>query len=101
MNSTSLYLQWAAPPAADLNGILCGFDATVGGNVESFASRQYSGFLTNLNPWTNYSVTLQARTCAVNGLGPVATMYGRTAEDSMAQLLVIQSCSFSRLCFCL
>jgi hypothetical protein len=91
VNSTSLYLQWISPPATNLNGILCAFYAEAADDTvtfdKTFTSKQYSGYLTDLNPWTNYSITLQAQTCAENGLGPAAVMHGRTKESSMVALL--------------
>ena len=72
--SSSVELEWVAPPISDINGQLCRFDVVyhpkendADNYTKKFEGRHRVGELDGLEAWQEYEVSIAARTCGKEG----------------------------------
>ena len=85
VNSTTIQLQWEPPPLADQNGVIRSYiiNISVTENGSSFqqTSETTALYISNLNPFYTYTLTVAAVTIGPGPYGQVLTV--QMPEDGM------------------
>ena len=81
VDSTSITVSWSSPPLADQNGVIVGYNIsyTTDVDIEVFTFNQ-SIVISDLQPFTNYTVSVLAFTVAA---GPSGSTIVRTDSAGM------------------
>ena len=75
MNSTSITVSWSLPPLADQNGVIVGYNITYTDIEIELFTTELSIVISDLQPFTNYIVSVRAFTVAA---GPPGSITVRT-----------------------
>ena len=75
VDSTSISVSWSSPPLADQNGIIVGYNITYTDIEIELFTTELSIVISDLQPFTNYNVSVRAFTVAV---GPPGSITVRT-----------------------
>ena len=75
MDSTSISVSWSPPPLADQNGVIVGYNITYTDIEIELFTTELSIVISDLQPFTNYTVSVRAFTVAV---GPPGSITVRT-----------------------
>ena len=102
LSSTSLRISWSPPPDQDRNGVILGYVVTYfsipDGTEMSSSTTEMFIELHGLDKFTNYSVSVAARTSV--GTGPPASVIVMTDSDSELTLAsVVSKCCYALVLF--